>query len=77
MPSTILVQRAPHDWSRVETRTVIHRCYLCSPKEYPPMPDFHTVCACCGDLIKVDALDPLNFRMAVCPECDSHIRSAD
>lgn len=70
-----LLKPAPHEWSYVGNNpSGLHTCYLCKPQEFPPMPDFHTLCARCGALIRVDELDPMNFAMAVCPPCDLDIR---
>jgi hypothetical protein len=66
-----LVRKTPHEWSFMgDWHDGSHTCFLCKPLRFPPMPPRHTLCARCGDLISVPKADPLNYAMAVCPECE-------
>lgn len=79
-----LVQTSPHAWSAAYLHNPDapqqfwrHHCWSCCPSEFPPMPDFHTLCTRCGDLIKVSELDPFNMAMVACLRCEIEIRPTD
>lgn len=66
-PGAPIVKQAPHEWTALTHG--IYGCYFCQPENFPDMPDFHTLCCRCGNLIKLDYMDPMNLGMEACSTC--------
>lgn len=54
------------------THPGVHGCYFCRPDNYLPMPEFHTLCCCCSQLIFTPEVadDPMNEAMLACERCE-------
>lgn len=51
-----------------------HTCYFCAPERYPAMPELHTICARCGQLIYTpEHDDPMNLALTICEKCETDI----
>jgi len=66
----------PNPWGSTRNVPGGHQCWFCKPDVYPPMPEWHTLCARCGDLIFVPGVDHLVDRMLVCAACDRLVELA-
>lgn len=68
----------PNVWREFTTEIGLHCCYFCRADLYPPMPEFHTLCARCAvPIITPGYDDPQNRAMYVCPSCDLELLAGD
>jgi len=68
----------PNPWRATKDLNGEHACYFCHPELYPDMPDWHSLCARCGGLIRTAGLsgDPMNEAMIICEDCESDLDKA-
>jgi hypothetical protein len=76
--TTIETVSGPNHWVARFTAQGKHLCYWCRPHFYPPMPEFHTLCARCGQFLFTPGYnDPRNMAMVVCEKCDHEMSEGE
>jgi hypothetical protein len=74
-PPVVELVEGPNPWAELKNAEFgRHTCYFCHPEAYPPMPEFHTLCSCCSQLIRTPGINnPFNDDMLLCPDCETEL----